>query len=107
MRPLAQPCEPANNDRSSRGSAQERAAWIRGVALRIGCCHEEKRQRGFYGFYSRLVGRAIQHRWYVLPGSFVFLLIGGFAASHLKHNFFLKMSNIGFTSTSGCRMTCH
>jgi len=22
---------------------------------------EEKRQRGFYGFYSRLVGRAIQH----------------------------------------------
>src|SRR5438445_7209502 len=66
---------------------------------------EERRQRGFYGFYSRLVGRAIQHRWYVLLGSFVFLLIGGFAASHLKHNFFLKMSNIGFTSTSGCRMT--
>jgi len=36
MRPLAQSCEPANNDRSSGGSAQERAAWIRGVALRIG-----------------------------------------------------------------------
>jgi len=49
---------------------------------------EEKRQRGFYGFYSRLVGRAIQHRWYVLLGSFVFLLIGGFAASHLKSQFF-------------------
>src|SRR2546429_2427494 len=68
---------------------------------------EEKRERGFYGFYSRLVGRAIQHRWYVLLGSFVFLLIGGFAPSHLKHNFFLKMSNIGFTPTSGCRMTGH
>ena len=88
MRPLAQPCEPANNDRSSGGSAQERAAWIRGVALRIGCCHVEKRHRGFYGFYNRLVGRAIQLRWSVLLGSFVFLLIGGFAASHLKSQFF-------------------
>ena len=49
---------------------------------------EEKRERGFYGFYSRLVGQAIQHRWSVLLGSFVFLLIGGFAASHLKSQFF-------------------
>jgi multidrug efflux pump subunit AcrB len=49
---------------------------------------EEKRERGFYGFYSRLVGRAIQHRWSVLLGSLVFLLIGGFAASHLKSQFF-------------------
>jgi multidrug efflux pump subunit AcrB len=49
---------------------------------------EEKRERGFYGFYNRLVGRAIQRRWYVLLGSFVFLLIGGFAASHLKSQFF-------------------
>src|SRR5579864_2070487 len=49
---------------------------------------EEKRERGFYGFYNRLVGRAIQHRWYVLAGSFVFLLIGAFAASHLKSQFF-------------------
>src|SRR2546426_7587192 len=49
---------------------------------------EEKRERGFYGFYNRLVGRAIQHRWYVLSGSFVFLLIGAFAASHLKSQFF-------------------
>ncbi len=49
---------------------------------------EEKRERGFYGFYNRLVGRAIQHRWSVLAGSFVFLLIGGFAASHLKSQFF-------------------
>src|SRR3989442_15102945 len=49
---------------------------------------EEKRERGFYGFYNRLVGRAIQHRWAVLLGSFVFLLIGGVAASHLKSQFF-------------------
>jgi len=49
---------------------------------------EEKRERGFYGFYNRLVGRAIQHRWAVLAGSFVFLLISGFAASHLKSQFF-------------------
>jgi hypothetical protein len=26
---------------------------------------EEKPERGFYGFYNRLVGRAIQHRWLV------------------------------------------
>src|SRR5712672_3043515 len=49
---------------------------------------EEKRQSGFYGFYSRLVGRAIQHRWLVLAGSFLFLVIGGFSASHLKQQFF-------------------
>ena len=49
---------------------------------------EEKRQRGFYGFYNRLVGRAIQHRWAVLLGSFVFLLIGGLAASRLQSQFF-------------------
>ena len=36
---------------------------------------EEKRERGFYGFYNRLVGHAIAHRWSVLfltPGSSVF-----------------------------------
>jgi len=49
---------------------------------------EEKRQRGFYGFYNRLVGRAIQHRWMVLAGSFLFLLIGGLTASQLKQQFF-------------------
>jgi multidrug efflux pump len=49
---------------------------------------EEKRQRGFYGFYNRLVGRAIQHRWLVVAGSFLFLLMGGFVASDLKQQFF-------------------
>ncbi len=49
---------------------------------------EEKRERGFYGFYNRLVGRAIAHRWRVLLGSLVFLVVGAFVASHLKQQFF-------------------
>src|SRR5258706_10824774 len=49
---------------------------------------EEKRRQGFYGFYNRLVGWSIQHRWLVLAGSFVFLLVGGFTASRLKQQFF-------------------
>src|ERR1700732_3630708 len=49
---------------------------------------EEKRERGFYGFYNRLVGRAIAHRWSVLLGSLAFLVAGGFFASHLKQQFF-------------------
>src|SRR5712671_1636323 len=49
---------------------------------------EEKRRLGFYGFYNRLVGRAIHHRWLVSAGSLVFLLIGAFSASHLKQQFF-------------------
>jgi len=49
---------------------------------------EEKRQRGFYGFYNRLVGWSIQHRWSVLLASSLFLVIGGFAGSQLKTQFF-------------------
>jgi multidrug efflux pump subunit AcrB len=49
---------------------------------------EERRQRGFYGFYNRLVGRAIRHRWAVLGGSLVFLIAGGLFASRLKTQFF-------------------
>jgi multidrug efflux pump len=49
---------------------------------------EEQRERGFYGFYNRLVGRAIKHRWAVLGASFVFLIIGGLFASRLKTQFF-------------------
>ena len=49
---------------------------------------EEKRELGFYGFYNRLVGRAIAHRWRVLLGSLVFLVFGAFVASHLKQQFF-------------------
>ena len=49
---------------------------------------EEMRQRGFYGFYNRLVGRAIKHRWAVLGGSLVFLIGGGLFGSRLKTQFF-------------------
>jgi multidrug efflux pump subunit AcrB len=49
---------------------------------------EEKRERGFYGFYNKLVGRAIAHRWIVLLGSLVFLVAGGLFASRLKQQFF-------------------
>src|ERR1700757_5093688 len=49
---------------------------------------EEMRQRGFYGFYNRLVGKAIKHRWAVLAGSLVFLIGGGFFGSRLKTQFF-------------------
>jgi multidrug efflux pump subunit AcrB len=49
---------------------------------------EERRQQGFYGFYNRLVGKAIKHRWAVLAGSLVFLVAGGFFGSQLKTQFF-------------------
>jgi len=41
---------------------------------------EEMRQRGFYGFYNKLVGGAIKNRWAVLGGSLVFLIAGGLFA---------------------------
>ena len=49
---------------------------------------EQRRQRGFYGFYNRLVGKAIKYRWAVLGGSLVFLVIGGLFSSRLKTQFF-------------------
>src|SRR6201993_4612135 len=52
---------------------------------------EEMRRRGFYGFYNRLVGRAIKHRWAVLAGSLVFLIGGGLFGPRLKTQFFPKM----------------
>jgi multidrug efflux pump subunit AcrB len=49
---------------------------------------EERRKRGFYGFYNRLVGKAIRHRWAVLGASLIFLVAGGLFASRLKTQFF-------------------
>jgi multidrug efflux pump subunit AcrB len=49
---------------------------------------EERRQRGFYGFYNRLVGKAIRHRWAVLAGSLLFLIPGAMLGSRLKTQFF-------------------
>jgi len=49
---------------------------------------EERRTSGFYGFYYRIAGFAIEHRWPVFAGSVAFLLIGGLAALTLKSQFF-------------------
>src|SRR5271167_94813 len=49
---------------------------------------EERRARGFYGFYNQLVGKAIKHRWAVLVGSLVFLIPGALLGSRLKTQFF-------------------
>jgi hypothetical protein len=67
---------------------------------------EEKRERGLYGLYNRLVGQAIAHRWIVLLTSLVFLVIGGLFASRLKQQFFPKTSDTGSISTSGGRAMC-
>ena len=49
---------------------------------------EERRTRGFYGFYSRVSHGAIRHRWLVLGASFVFIVVGGLSATRLKSQFF-------------------
>jgi len=49
---------------------------------------EERRQRGFTGFYTRVATRAIEHRWKVLAGSLVFLALGVVVAKQLKTQFF-------------------
>ncbi len=49
---------------------------------------EERRQRGFTGFYHRLAGRAIDHRWLVLSSSMLFLALGGFIMTKMKQQFF-------------------
>src|SRR5262250_1061197 len=49
---------------------------------------EERRQSGFTGFYTRVATWAIEHRWKVLAGSFVFLALGIVMAKQLKSQFF-------------------
>jgi len=49
---------------------------------------EERRQRGFTGFYTRVATWAIAHRWKVLAGSLVFLALGVLVAKQLKSEFF-------------------
>jgi multidrug efflux pump subunit AcrB len=49
---------------------------------------EERRTRGFYGFYYRIASAAIQHRWKVLGASLIFLLVGGLVGLSLKSQFF-------------------
>jgi multidrug efflux pump subunit AcrB len=45
---------------------------------------EERRGRGFSGFYYRLGGFAIDHRWLVMAASLVFLVGGFFLFTRLK-----------------------
>jgi multidrug efflux pump subunit AcrB len=49
---------------------------------------EERRKHGFTGFYFRVGTFAIEHRWIVFAGSFLFLLFGGYLGFHLKSQFF-------------------
>ncbi len=49
---------------------------------------EERRQRGFTGFYHRLAGRAIEHRWLALGCSALFLVLGVVLMGQMKQQFF-------------------
>src|SRR6516164_4467878 len=49
---------------------------------------EEKRTRGFTGFYYRLGQQAIRHRWIAFACSLVFVVGGGLLAHGLKTQFF-------------------
>ena len=51
---------------------------------------EERRQKGFSGWYFRLGRKAIQHRWKVAVGSLVFLVLGGMVGKTLKTQYFPK-----------------
>lgn len=50
----------------------------------------DRRKKGFAAFYYRVGTAAINHRWKVLVGSFVFLALGAFFMSQLKTQFFPK-----------------
>jgi multidrug efflux pump subunit AcrB len=51
---------------------------------------EERRERGFAGWYYRLGRRAIEHRWRVAFASIGVLVLGGFIGGRLKPEFFPK-----------------
>jgi multidrug efflux pump subunit AcrB len=51
---------------------------------------EERRQVGFAGWYYRVGGWAIRHRWRVAVASLGFLALGGWIMSRLKPQFFPK-----------------
>ena len=51
---------------------------------------EERRQRGFAGWYYRLGRRAIRHRWRFAFASLGVLVLGGWLMSRLKPQFFPK-----------------
>ena len=49
---------------------------------------EERRVRGFSGFYYRMGKFAIKHRWKVFAASLLFLALGGYFGHQLKTQFF-------------------
>ena len=49
---------------------------------------EERRTRGFSGFYYRVGKRAIEHRWKVFATSLLFLALGGLVGHQLRTQFF-------------------
>ena len=49
---------------------------------------EERRTKGFTGFYATMAKFAIEHRWKVAIGSLAFLVLGAFLFSQLKTSFF-------------------
>jgi multidrug efflux pump subunit AcrB len=51
---------------------------------------EERRKRGFAGWYYRVGRRAIEHRWRVAIASLGVLVLGGFIGGRLKPEFFPK-----------------
>jgi multidrug efflux pump subunit AcrB len=51
---------------------------------------EERRSRGFSGWYYKVGRRAIEHRWRFAVASLGFLVLGGWVMKHLKTQFFPK-----------------
>jgi multidrug efflux pump subunit AcrB len=51
---------------------------------------EDRRGKGFAGYYYRIGSWAIRHRWMVLSGSMGVLLLGGVIGRQLKTQFFPK-----------------
>jgi len=49
---------------------------------------EERRGRGFTGFYYRVAGQAIEHRWTVFAASLLFLALSVYLNKQLKRAFF-------------------
>lgn len=51
---------------------------------------EERRQKGFAAQYYRIGTWAIDHRWRVMAGAVIFLILGGVLLTRLKTQFFPK-----------------
>jgi len=49
---------------------------------------EERRTKGFTGFYASVAKFAIEHRWKVAIGSLAFLILGAYLFSQLRTSFF-------------------